>query len=89
MSFFNIAGKRFFDVSDAVVNIIGMALGNHFNSAIGKIAYQAGQMITIGYIESGKTKADPLNSASKNYVLGGLAHFNCPLQTFGCTRNEH
>ncbi len=43
-----IAGKGFFDVSDASSNVIGGALGQHLDSAIGAVADKAGQLMTVG-----------------------------------------
>jgi len=52
-----------------------MALNEHLNSAVRQVADPASQFITVGYVKSGKAKANTLDSASENYMFGGPAHF--------------
>ena len=70
----DIAGERIFYVPEAIVNIIGTALREHLNNAVRHISDEAGQWITIGYPESGKTKADTMDLAGENYMFGCLNH---------------
>ncbi len=72
----DVAAERFFDVPDAIVYVVRMALGYHFNATVRQIANLAGQLITISCIKSGKAKADTLNPTGENYMSGGLAHRN-------------
>jgi len=69
-----IAGKGILDVPDAIGNIVGRALGEHFNGALRCVADKAGQLIAIGYTKSGEAKADTLDLADKNYMFSG--HFS-------------
>jgi len=71
-----IAGKGFFDVSDAMGDVVGGALGKHLHSAARAVADKAGQLVAVGYTKSGEAKADTLDSAGENYMFGGLAHFS-------------
>ena len=43
-----IAGKGFFDVSDASSDVISGALGKHFYSTIRTVADKTGQLINVG-----------------------------------------
>ena len=70
-----VAGEGTLYISNAIINILLLALSNHLHSAIWQIADMAGQSITISYIKSSKPKANALNSTRKHYMLGGLTHF--------------
>jgi hypothetical protein len=70
----DITFKGFFDVSDAIGYVISGALSNHLNGAVWQIAGQAGQLIAIGYIKCCEAEADTLDSASEDYMFGGLVH---------------
>ncbi len=70
-----VAGKGFFNVSDAIVYIRIRALGKHLDSTIRTVADTTGQLMTVGYVKSSEAKADTLDSADKNYMFGCLAHF--------------
>jgi hypothetical protein len=64
------------DVGDAVVDIIGRALGDHLDSAVRKIADAAGQVVAPGDIVNCEAESDALDPAYKDYTFCGLAHFS-------------
>ena len=69
-----IAGKGILYFPDAVVSIFIRALGEHLYSAIGAVSDEAGQLVAIGYMISGETKTDSLDSTDENYMFGFLVH---------------
>ncbi len=70
-----IAGKGFFDVSDAVSNVIFRALGEHFHGTIGTVSDEAGQLMSVGNVKGSETKPHPLDPADENYMFCCLVHF--------------
>jgi hypothetical protein len=72
---FDVTAKEFTNITDAVGYVISIALSNHLNCAIRQIADPPDQLITVRYIMSCEAKTDTLDSAAKNYVFGGLAHY--------------
>ena len=69
-----VAGKGFFDISNAGGNVIGGALGQHFYSTVVTVTHKTGQPMAVGYVKSGIAEAYALDSADENYILGGLNH---------------
>jgi hypothetical protein len=67
------AGIIFLDVLDAIVNVVGSALGEHFDRAVRQVADEAGKLVTAGHPVSGKAKSDTLDPADEYYVPGN--HF--------------
>ena len=70
-----IAGKGILYFPDAIVNIFIRALGKHLNGAVGAVSDEAGQLVAIGYMISGETKTDSLDSTDENYMFGFLVHY--------------
>jgi hypothetical protein len=70
-----IAFKRIFDVLNAIGDVVGIALGNHFYGAIGQITDEAGEPVASGDTKSGETKADTLNTTFENYMFSRMVHF--------------
>ena len=57
------------DGVDAIIDIFGRALGQHFDGAIGHISDMAFEAVGVSLVESGKTEADALDSALENDVF--------------------
>ena len=81
--FFKVAGKIFFNVLYAIIYIIRAPLGEHLNGAVPKVADEAGQLTATGRPAGGETKADTLNSAGENYMLGNHLSY-CVLRISYC-----
>ena len=67
------AGIIFFDVLYAIVNVVGRALGEHFDRAVRQVADETGKLVTVGHSVSGKAKSDALDPPDEFYVPGN--HF--------------
>ena len=70
-----IVGEGFLYVPDAASDVVGISLGEHFDGSIRQISDKAGQFVSVGYVKRGKTKADTLYAARKNYMFSCLYHF--------------
>jgi len=72
--FSDIAAKGFINIPNTIRYSFRITLGNHLDSTIEQITNKTVYSITPGYIESRKSKADPLNSTGENYMFGNLLH---------------
>lgn len=59
----DVAGEGFLDVADAVADVVGVSLCEHFDGSVRQISDKAGQFVSAGYVKSRKAKADTLYPA--------------------------
>ena len=57
-----------FDIADAIINILGRALGDHFDGAVMYVADMACEVMAVGIIQSGEAKAHSLDATCENYL---------------------
>ena len=74
--FSDMAGIVILDILDAIINVIGCALGEHLDRTVRQVADESGELMSIGHPVSGKPKTDALDSPGKehNVSLDGLGH---------------
>ena len=68
-----VAGIIFFDVLDAVVNVVGRALSEHLDGAVRHVADETRELVAVGHSVSGEAKTDALDPPDEYYVPGN--HF--------------
>jgi len=71
----DVASNSFFNFLDALVDVIGRTLSEHFDIAISDVADKTGQLIVIGCTEGCEAKANALNAAGKDYMFRNLVHY--------------
>jgi hypothetical protein len=71
----DVASKLGLDFLDAGINVFGNALGEHFNGAVGQVAYKTGYLTVFCDTSGGVAKTNALDLAGKNDMSGGLFHF--------------
>ena len=81
-----IAGKIFFNVLDAVINVIKTALDEHFDGSVGYVADESGQLTAIGRPAGGESKAYALYTAGENYIFGNHFSYALPRISFRVIR---
>ena len=69
LGFYIAYGESFFQVVDAVCDIVWVALGKHFHFSIGGVFDIAEKVIPFGNVACGESEADTLYRAAKNYYL--------------------
>jgi len=86
-SFSDSISKGVFDVLKTRVDIIGVALDEHFNGAVQEITDETGQSVTSGYIVRCEAKANALDSADEDYMSCVPDHYLYHISLF-CIRSK-
>jgi len=66
--------EGFLDILYAVIDILGVPLGEHLDSAVRRVADISFEPVELCYSEGGESKTDALNSARENDKFGN--HFS-------------
>ena len=66
----DIAGKGIFNIFDAVINVLGVTLGEHLDGAVRQVADISFELIEPGDPVGGESKADSLYTANENDMFG-------------------